>query len=112
MISDAERLKETLKLLKENPEIRIIAAKIKMQQMNEISAEIIKLKQGVSKHECYLRNYLQVFSGEMEIFCGIDITKHVESILFKIKEGFTDTNWNHIVDECLEIYRLIMNYCK
>ena len=112
MISDAKRLKEYIDSLQSNPELRILVAKVKFQQMGEITAEIFKLKLGISTHKCYLRNYLQVLSGEMELYCNIDVNENIETILTKIDEGFTEENWKVIVNSCLGIYEAIYEYCK
>jgi len=112
MISDADRLRKNIQSLESNQELRILAAKVKFQQINEISIEILKIKMGISKFEYQLRNYMQVLSGEMELYCKINIKKNVDTILSKIAEGFTDKNWEIITNNILEIYATIYEYCK
>lgn len=112
MISDTDLLRRNFESLESNQELRILAAKVKFQQLSEITTEILKLKMGLSKFECQLRNYLQVLSGEMELYCKIDIKNNVDTILTKIAEGFTNKNWIIITDNILDIYRAIYEYCK
>jgi len=112
LIGDAQRLKKYKQSFDTNPNLRIRAAKIKFQQMNEIYAEILRLKLGLSKHTCYLRNYLHVLSGEMELYCNIDITRDVNNILLKIDGGISEENWEQIVSECLKIYEMIYDFCN
>ncbi len=92
--------------------LQILMTKVKLKQMSEIFCEILKLKEGLIHHTCKLRNRLQIFIGEMEIYCNIDILGEVNQLLEIIDDGISRDNWNQIVDIVLRIYEKILKFCN
>ena len=45
----------------------ILQTKIKLRQMSEIYCELLKIKDGLIRYTCQIRNLLHAFGGEMEL---------------------------------------------
>ena len=93
-----------------NKELLILQTKFKLKQVNEIFCELSKIKEGLEVYTCSVRNLLQVFSGEMELYCSMDINREVETLSFLLNQGISHTNWNKINKIVLEFYEKILSY--
>ncbi len=91
-------------------ELNILQTKFKLKQVNEIFYELTKIKEGLESYTCSVRNLLQVFSGEMELYCSININREVEILSFLLNEGINTTNWIKINKIVLEFYEKILSY--
>jgi hypothetical protein len=69
-----------------------------------------KIKEGLEVYTCAVRNLLQVFSGEMELYCSVDINREVETLSFLLSQGINPTNWNKINTIVLNFYEKILSY--
>ena len=97
---------------KEDPELFLVMARLKLKQMSEIVIEVLKLKKGIKQHTCHVRNMLQVLSGEMEIYCNIDINDEVINIASLLDGKSSAKKWDGITKNILQIYEKILTYCK
>ena len=91
-------------------ELIILKTKFKMKQASEIYCELLKIREGLVKYTCQVRNLLQVFSGEMELHCSVDVNEEVENLKILLDEGITLTNWEKVNEIVLEFYSKIFSY--
>ena len=91
-------------------ELLILQTKFKLKQVNEIFCELSKIKEGLETYTCSVRNLLQVFSGEMELYCSVDINREIETLSFLLNHGINPTNWIKINKIVLEFYKKILSY--
>ena len=94
-----------------NKELLILQIKFKLKQVSEIFGELYKIKEGLERYTCQVRNLLQVFSGEMELYCQVDINKKVENLSYLLEEGINSTNWDEVNKIILGFYEKILSYC-
>ncbi len=92
-------------------ELVILQTKFKLKQVSEIFCELLKIREGLEKYTCTVRNLLQVFSGEMELYCFIEIYEEVETLSILLDEGINYTNWEKVNQVVLDLYSKILSYC-
>ncbi|MFW9852067.1 MAG: hypothetical protein ACFFDS_03945 [Candidatus Thorarchaeota archaeon] len=93
-------------------ELTILQTKFKMKQASEIYCELLKIREGLSNYTCPVRNLLQIFLGEMELHCSMDIYDYVENLKILLDEGITLTNWEKVNEIVLQFYSKIFSYCS
>ena len=92
-------------------ELLILHTKYKLKQITDIYSELLKIRDGLEKYACSVRNSLQIFSGEMELYCSINIDKEVESLSNLLSEGIDKSNWDKVNKIVLVFYEKIFSYC-
>jgi len=92
--------------------LTILSTELKLKQMSNIYCEILKIKHGLTKHSCKLRNRMHIFAGELEIHCNLDISDLANQIIKSVEEGITEENWAIITKHILTIYEEILMFCK
>ena len=90
----------------------VIRTKIRLRQISEIYCELIKLRDGESKHTCKVRNLLQIFGGEMKLHCSIDLDKEISSFVKLLDERISPANWEEINDVVLHLYEQVLRICS
>lgn len=103
---------EIMETCDNNKELMILQTKFKMKQASEIYCELLKIREGLVKYTCRARNLLQVFSGEMELYCFVDINKEVENLKFLLDKGISFANWENVNEITLELYSKILSFCS
>ena len=98
-------------MLEVNPDSFVLLVTTKLRQMNTIINETIKLKHGLSKHTCKVRNHLHILGGELELYCDIDISSRTSKIVQIFDEIDSEEKWKKLMSEYLSLYELILNCC-
>lgn len=89
----------------------ILQTKIKLRQMSEIYCELLKIKDGLSKYTCQVRNLLHAFGGEMEMNCKC-VNSEIQSLIILLEEGLTSLNWEKANGLMISLYERIFKYCN
>jgi hypothetical protein len=89
-----------------------IRAKVRLRQISDIYCELIKIRDGATNYTCEIRNMLQVFSGEMQLHCSLDINEEISDLAILLEEGVSDSNWNETNDIILHLYELVLKKCS
>ncbi len=89
-----------------------IRTKARLQQLGEIYCELIKLREGETQHTCRVRNLLQIFGGEMILYCSIDVDNEISSLARLMDEGISMSIWGKINEIFLEAYKKVLRICS
>ena len=89
----------------------ILQTKIKLRRMSEIYCELLKIKDGLVKYTCQVRNLLHAFGGEMEMYCKC-VNPEIQSLINLLEEGLNPQNWEKANDLVIVLYERIFKCCN
>ncbi len=89
----------------------ILQTKIKLRQMSEIYCELLKIKEGLIKYTCRVRNLLHAFGGDMELYCKC-VNPEIQSLIQLLEEGLSPVNWEKTNDLMVVLYERIFKCCN
>ena len=112
MLGDMEIRKIKGETAKQDVSLSILSTEIRLKQMNDIFSEIVRIKSGLTNYTCKLRNLFQILTGEMELYCDVDISSYISLIVNTIENGNIVKNWDIIVKCMLSLYKEIFRYCN
>ena len=92
-------------------ELFILQTKFKLKHVSEIYCELLKIRDGLQRYTCPVRNLLQVLSGEMELYCSTNVNNDLKELSFLLEEGIDYTNWDRVKKIIVGLYSKIISYC-
>jgi len=108
----ASNISNTIQNQVDRKTIPYIRTKIRLRQVSDIYCEMIKIRDGESKYLCDIRNMLQIFCGEMELYCDLDTNKEIIILAKFLDEGISDINWEEVNNIVLQLYELVLRKCS
>ena len=89
----------------------ILQTKTKLRQMSEIYCELLKIKDGLVKYTCQVRNLLHAFGGEMKMNCKC-VNPEIQSLIKLLEEGLNPLNWEKANELMIVLYERIFKCCN